>query len=757
MAPTIPKKQGSKVPENKEHLALTKGHISRQDLAAGDMDWMRGKVWLKPDDQLQLTEAELQEEFARILTVHNTRVPDSLVEWSWKLHEFIRLPSPPHLVTLLNIAGTILHKDSEEAKAQLAGDIIIDGQDEPADEKKPDEAEEDVELEEEEEGKYRRYTIILSCNHTYNYSTNYILSFDCFLNKNINHIYIYIYFFFLIRTADEMDKMIEGETEYEQELEAEPEFEEDELEKAKPKKLPNQFNFCERAALTYDNPMRDMSTQTIPPPTATFNTHVFQWTIFDEYQEDYAQQQREKEKEKRVPLTQPKKEDVKKKVQIETSAMTHRMLQAAKTLERMVNQNIFDDISQDYRYWDDPSDEFKDGEGSLLPLWKFSYEKTKKHDITDMCFNSRYYDLFAVAFGTLLFNGTVTNGTVCLFSLKNPSYPEWICPTESPVMCLDFNAQHPHLLVIGTMDGAVAVYNVMLPPSTPQYKSNDVVQKHGGLVWEIRWAPDTEEGNLAFFSVSIDGKINHWVLNQNDLGLTTVMTLFLDRPPIPGPDGTLITLKGCGTCIAFHPADQNVFLVGTEEGTIYKCSTAYSSIYMRTYHEAHTMPVYRIVFNKFNSSIFASCSGDWRIKIWEDERPEPLFMFDLGVPIGDVQWAPYSSTVLACVSNDGKVTVFDLNVNKYRPICSQPVVNKRKSKLTRLAFNNVLPFIIVGDDKGTVNTLKLSPNLRIRVKPTKKQQHLSQMELESMKLEKLLSFVREPPVLTPPKDVRTTS
>ncbi|RLU18418.1 hypothetical protein DMN91_008775, partial [Ooceraea biroi] len=116
-------------------------------------------------------------------------------------------------------------------------------------------------------------------------------------------------------------------------------------------------------------------------------------------------------------------------------------------------------------------------------------------------------------------------------------------------------------------------------------------------------------------------------------------------------------------CMAFHPADQNVFLVGTEEGTIYKCNTAYSSIYMRTYHEAHTMPVYRIVFNKFNSSIFASCSGDWRIKIWEDERPEPLFMFDLGVPIGDVQWVPYSSTVLACVSNDGKVTVFDLNVN----------------------------------------------------------------------------------------------
>lgn len=67
---------------------------------------------------------ELQEEFVRVLTVHNTRIPDSLVEWSWKLREFTRLPPPPHLVTLLDVTGTILHKDSEEAKVQLIGGTI---------------------------------------------------------------------------------------------------------------------------------------------------------------------------------------------------------------------------------------------------------------------------------------------------------------------------------------------------------------------------------------------------------------------------------------------------------------------------------------------------------------------------------------------------------------------------------------------------------------------------------------------------------
>lgn len=64
-----------------------------------------------------------------------------------------------------------------------------------------------------------------------------------------------------------------------------------------------------------------------------------------------------------------------------------------------------------------------------------------------------------------------------------------------------------------------------------------------------------------------------------------------------------------------------------------------------------------------------------------------------------MRWAPYSSTVFAAVTNDGKVHVYDINVNKYKPMCVQNVVNHRKNKLTRLAFNNKLPILFVGDDK----------------------------------------------------------
>lgn len=83
---------------------------------------------------------------------------------------------------------------------------------------------------------------------------------------------------------------------------------------------------------------------------------------------------------------------------------------------------------------------------------------------------------------------------------------------------------------------------------------------------------------------------------------------------------------------------------------------------------------------------------------------EPLFIFDLGASVGDVKWAPYSSTVLAALTTDGKVFVFDINVNKYKPICVQQVVPKKSVRLTRIAFNQKIPFISVGDDKLSVLT-----------------------------------------------------
>lgn len=66
----------------------------------------------------------------------------------------------------------------------------------------------------------------------------------------------------------------------------------------------------------------------------------------------------------------------------------------------MVNQNTYDDIAQDFKYYEDPSDEYRDNEGTMLPLWRFSYEKAKKLAVTSLCWNPMYKDLFAASYGS---------------------------------------------------------------------------------------------------------------------------------------------------------------------------------------------------------------------------------------------------------------------------------------------------------------------------------------------------------------------
>merc|ERR1712023_34964 len=50
------------------------------------------------------------------------------------------------------------------------------------------------------------------------------------------------------------------------------------------------------------------------------------------------------------------------------------------------------------------------------------------------------------------------------------------------------------------------------------------------------------------------------------------------------------------------------------------------------------------------------------------------------------------------------------NMNRNERICYQKVV--KRAKLTHVTFNPVIPILNVGDDRGGVNCLKLSPNLR---------------------------------------------
>lgn len=109
---------------------------------------------------------------------------------------------------------------------------------------------------------------------------------------------------------------------------------------------------------------------------------------------------KQKSKEKKPSSKTLEKQKVKKTNQADQGDDMLKVAKSAKILERMVNQNTFDEIALDFKYYEDDADDFRDQEGTLLPLWKFACDKAKKLSVTSLTWNKKYTDLFAVAYGS---------------------------------------------------------------------------------------------------------------------------------------------------------------------------------------------------------------------------------------------------------------------------------------------------------------------------------------------------------------------
>lgn len=125
--------------------------------------------------------------------------------------------------------------------------------------------------------------------------------------------------------------------------------------------------------------MRERGISTTPPPTDTFSSCVSKWEIYDSYITEYEMHMVDQN------ISHPVKEDV-------DVMHCSKMGDTLKMIERIVNHNKEDEIYQDATFWEDGSDKFRNGEGSLLPLWCFSGDKTKKKQVLFIIFRLLHYN-----------------------------------------------------------------------------------------------------------------------------------------------------------------------------------------------------------------------------------------------------------------------------------------------------------------------------------------------------------------------------
>jgi dynein intermediate chain 1 len=563
-------------------------------------------------------------------------------------------------------------------------------------------------------------------------------------------------------STDDKGEKKEGDVEAPAEGDAAEDGEEENVPKGPAKVEKNQFSFADRQAQTFNYGMKEHTMMTEPAPVGNLCASATQWSIFDSYLQIFLAAKKKNSdsgsSNQAVAAVLPgRTKSTSSHSHASTAAsadpMERLMLSLVsdpsfgakvKTLERLVNQNSEEHQYHAYKYFDDPADADKeDGTGSLMPLFTFSYEPAKKRTVTSLVWNPKYSDLFAAGYGSYDALSPNRSGMIACFSLKNPSHPEYVFTTKSGVMCLDFHPQHPALLACGFFDGNVAVFDVRSKKNEPIYFSSDPKTRHSEPVWSVKFQPEEGGQPLNFVSVSSDGRVTNWFMNKSELIHEEIMELKL--VPIKAPSGVPsadsdspapaaaasgpanVAGLAAGSCLDFCPLSQLQYVVGTEQGAVHRCSTAFTSNYLQTF-DGHSMAVYSIAWNRFHPRVFLSCSADWTVKVWEANTARAMMDFDLGTSVGDVNWSPYSSTVFAACTSDGKVFVFDLAADKYNAVAeykysklkAEPSLGATAAgpasdtsvKCTRVSFNPRSPVLLVGDDRGVITSFKLSPNLR---------------------------------------------
>ncbi|XP_063156214.1 dynein axonemal intermediate chain 4 [Candoia aspera] len=361
--------------------------------------------------------------------------------------------------------------------------------------------------------------------------------------------------------------------------------------------------------------------------------------------------------------------------------------------------------------------DFGEGQEEMPPpfmeaLWSYGCNLTKGNNVSCMAWNKLNPDLLAVGYGQFRFKEQ-KKGLACCWSLKNPMWPERIYNCAYGVTALDFSTANPNLLAIGLFNGTIEIYNVQSRNRTSVLDTSESHDKHLGPVWQLRWVEQDrgttgEDKGEILVSISADGRVTKWFLRKG-LSCTDLMklkrtTMEKKKTGTEKKSEALISRQAPGLAFDFHPKDTNIYMAGTEEGYIHKCSCSYNEQYLETYR-GHKGPVYKITWNPFITEVFLSCSADWTVMLWRQDSVRPVLIFSSTTDvIYDIMWSPNSAYVFAAV-NETRVEIWDLSVSTLDPLIVNPATGNLK--FTTVLFAKNADCLLIGDSDGLVTVYAL--------------------------------------------------
>ncbi|KAG9391437.1 WD domain, G-beta repeat [Carpediemonas membranifera] len=348
------------------------------------------------------------------------------------------------------------------------------------------------------------------------------------------------------------------------------------------------------------------------------------------------------------------------------------------------------------------------------PLWTSASPCMGELDVTAMAWGGpRAPDLLAVAYGRLSFNpGPQDVGTIAVWTPRNPAHPELVLRVPCLVVSLAWSPDRPQALAAGMHDGRVCLYDVLAPVvdlktglHTPALSTSFASRKHQDAVWAMAWIQASQAATASdlLLSVSSDGRVTQRSLKKS-LSPDDIMLLkttgSTHNPIMAGESPLAKVVAGLALGVTAH--DRNVYLVGTDDGAVYRCSRTYNEQYLSTYY-GHNGSVTSVAYSPFTAGVFLTSSTDGTVRVWEVEESEPILAIQHKDCVTAAAWCPFSATVFVTGTTGGELCLWDLAYS-----VTEPVMQLDGPPVQKLAFNGSSAVLSVGYSGGKVMMLHLT-------------------------------------------------
>jgi len=402
----------------------------------------------------------------------------------------------------------------------------------------------------------------------------------------------------------------------------------------------------------------------------------------------------EDRKEEPEPVPELSEEEKKQIMMSEDFQLS--MTRASRLMSRMLATGD-SGLTTDYSGADSEGkdDEFLAGERLKLQQEFYDERWSRRRTITGMDWSPQYPELLVASYNANEDAPNDPDGVALIWNLKYKNMdPEYIFHCQSSVMSTCFAKFNPNLVIGGTYSGRIVLWDNRVNKRTPVQRTPLSASSHTHPVYCVNVVGTQNAHNL--ISVSSDGKVCSWSLDM------------LSQPQDSMELQSNKSSKAvAATSFSFMSGDANNFIVGSEECVTYSACRHGSKAGINDQFEGHQGPLTGVDTHCVPGQVdfspyFLTSSFDWTIKLWSIKQPYHIHSFeDNNDYVYDVKWSPIHPALFASVDGEGRLDLWNLNVETEVPTASVSI--EGKPALNQCRWHQSGYHIGVGDNTGRIH------------------------------------------------------